>query len=141
MKKPSSETLARFRVVAHGLLRIVPALLMMQHGAQKLFGALGGAGGSGEAVPLFSLLGLAGILEFFVAALVVIGLFTRPAALLLAVEMAVAYLMAHAPMGFWPISNGGEPALLLLFVFLYLATAGPGPWSLDARREASRKRL
>lgn len=124
--------LALYRLVALTLLRIVPALLLMQHGAQKLFGALGGVDGTGGTVPLGSLFGLGGILEFFVAALVVVGLFTRPAAFLLSGELAVAYFLGHAPKGFWPLLNGGEPAVLYCFIFFYLAAAGAGPLSVDA---------
>jgi len=130
--RTATTLLDRYRVVAGTLLRVVPALLLMQHGAQKLFGVLGGAGGSGGTVPLGSLLGLGGVLEFFVAALVVLGLFTRPAAFLLAGEMAVAYFIGHAPKGFWPIQNGGEPAILNCFVFFFIAAAGAGPVSADA---------
>lgn len=132
--------LARYHVVAGTLLRIVPALVVMQHGAQKLFGVLGGTGGTGGTVPFASLLGLAATLEFFLGALVVLGLFTRPAAFVLAGEMAVAYFIGHAPKGFWPIQNGGEPAVLLCFVFFYVAAAGAGPWSLDALRGPGRGR-
>ncbi|HEY0841031.1 MAG TPA: DoxX family protein [Vulgatibacter sp.] len=133
--------LALYRLVALTLLRIVPALLMMQHGAQKLFGVLGGVDGAGGTVPLGSLFGLGGVLEFFVAALVVIGLFTRPAAFLLSGEMAVAYFMGHAPKGFWPVLNGGEPAILNSFIFFYLAAAGAGPLSVDALLSRSRTPL
>jgi len=137
---PANTFLARYLDVAGTLLRVVPSLVLMQHGAQKLLGVLGGAGGTGGTVPLASLLGLAAILEFFLGALVVLGLFTRPAAFVLAGEMAVAYFIGHAPKGFWPILNGGEPAILLCFVFFYVAAAGPGPWSLDARRGTGRER-
>jgi len=137
---PSRGFLAGYHLVAGTLLRIVPALVLMQHGAQKLFGVLGGAGGTGGSVPLASLLGVGAILEFFLGALVVLGLFTRPAAFVLSGEMAVAYFIGHAPKGFWPILNGGEPAILLCFVFFYVAAAGAGPWSLDALRGPSRER-
>jgi putative oxidoreductase len=114
------------------VLRIVAALLLMAHGTQKLF-----AWPTDEpesTVPLLSLMGVAGVLETFGGLLLALGLFTRPVAFLLAGEMAVAYFMAHAPRGFWPILNRGELAALLCFVFLYLAAAGGGPWSLDQRR-------
>ena len=111
------------------VMRIVVALLFVQHGAQKLFGFLAPP----EAVipPLLSLMGVAGILEFFGGLLVALGLFTRPAAFILSGLMAVAYFMAHAPKGFWPLQNRGELAMMWSFVFLYLATAGGGTWSLD----------
>ena len=79
-----------------------------------------------------SLMGFAGCLELIGGGLVLIGLFTRPVAFILAGEMAFAYFMKHAPDGFWPIQNHGEPAVLYCFIFLYIAFAGGGPWSLDA---------
>lgn len=104
----------------------------MQHGAQKLFGALGGLGAPGRSAELVSTMGAAGVIEFFLAGLVLIGLFTRPAAFLIAGELAVAYFWRHAPGGFWPILNRGELAAIYSFVFLTFAACGPGPWSLDA---------
>jgi putative oxidoreductase len=80
---------------------------------------------------------LAGVLETFGGLLLLLGLFTRPVAFVLAGEMAVAYFMAHAPRGFFPLLNKGEPAVLYCFLFLYLAATGPGPWSLDALRRRS----
>lgn len=120
------------------VLRIVAALLIMQHGAQKLFGLPAGAQG-GQRPPLMSLLGFAGILEFFGGLLLLLGLFTRPVAFILSGMLAVAYFMAHAPQGFWPVLNRGELAALYSFVFLYLAVAGGGSWSVDyclRRRES-----
>ena len=111
------------------ILRIVSGLLFMQHGAQKLFGFLAPTQSTGH--PLFSLMGIAGVLEFFGGLLLVFGLFTRPVAFLLSGEMAVAYFMAHAPKGFWPLQNGGDLAVLWSFVFVYMAIAGGGKWSLD----------
>ena len=111
------------------ILRIVSGLLLAQHGAQKLFGLF--ATPQMHSVPLFSFMGLGGALEFFGGLLVVLGLFTRVAAFVLSGEMAVAYFMFHAPRGFWPISTGGDLAVLFCFVFLYLAVAGGGAWSLD----------
>jgi putative oxidoreductase len=112
------------------LLRVVAGLLLMQHGVQKLFGWLGGT----RVDTLASQMGLAGVLETFGGLLVVLGLFTRPVAFVLAGEMAVAYFQVHAPNGLWPIRNRGELPVLLCFVFLFLAARGAGPWSLDARR-------
>jgi putative oxidoreductase len=111
------------------ILRIMTGLLFMQHGMQKLFGLIGG-----QPVPWMSLPGIAGILEFFGGLLIVIGLFTRVVAFILSGQMAVAYFLVHAGQGFWPVNNRGELAALYCFVFLYLAFAGPGPWSLDALR-------
>ena len=108
------------------LLRFFTAFLFMEHGAQKLFGLLGGT-----SVPLFSLMGFAGVLEFFGGLLILVGLATRPVAFILSGEMAFAYFMAHAPTAFWPMLNGGSDAILFCFIFLYLSAAGAGPWSVD----------
>jgi putative oxidoreductase len=100
----------------------------MQHGGQKLFGF---PAPMPAAHPLLSLIGVAGMLEFFGGLLLLIGLFSRPVAFLLSGQMAVAYFMAHAPQGFWPLVNRGELAALYSFVFLFLAVAGGGSWSVD----------
>jgi len=110
------------------VLRIVTAFLFMAHGAQKL---LGFPAPMTSPPALFSLIGLAGTLELVGGALLLVGLFTRPVAFILCGEMAFAYFMAHAGQGFWPLLNRGELAALYCFVFLYLAAAGGGPWSLD----------
>jgi putative oxidoreductase len=120
----------------HAILRIGVGLLFMQHGAQKLFGWLGGVDGAGASVELVSLMGLAGVLEFFGGFIVVLGLFTQPVALILALEMLAAYFMAHQPQGVFPVQNFGEPALLFMLIFAFLATNGAGRWSLDSRRAA-----
>ena len=86
-------------------------------------------------VELMSLIGAAGVIELVGGALLIVGLFTRSAAFILSGQMAVAYFMAHATKGFFPILNGGELAIMFCFVFLYIAAAGPGPWSLDALRK------
>jgi putative oxidoreductase len=112
------------------VLRMVGTFLYMAHGTQKLFAWP--TSEAGHAVALLSLMGLAGVLEVFGGLLVFLGLFTRPVAFVLAGEMAVAYFMAHAPRGFWPILNHGELPVLFCFLFLYLAAVGGGPWSLDA---------
>ncbi len=115
------------------ILRIVTGLLFMQPGAAKLFAFPAAVmPGGGTAAPL-SLPGIAGILELVGGALIVLGLFTRPAAFIVSGEMAVAYFMAHAPQGFWPILNHGEPAIYYCFLWLYFSAAGAGAWSLDAR--------
>jgi putative oxidoreductase len=111
------------------IMRIIIGFLFMTHGAQKLLGVP--APMQGGAPPLMSLFGVAGILEFFGGLLILLGLFTRPVAFILAGEMAVAYFMVHAPGGFWPLLNRGELAVLYCFIFLYLAVAGAGEWSID----------
>ena len=111
------------------ILRIVAALIFMEHGTQKL---LGFPPSDSPAPALFSLGGLAGVLELVGGVLLLLGLFTRPVAFILSGEMAFAYWIAHAPQSFFPVLNGGDAAILYCFVFLYLAAAGGGPWSLDA---------
>ena len=113
-------------------LRIMTALLFMEHGLIKLFGFPPGA--APGKVPLAGLLGVAGLLEAVGGLLILLGLFTRPVAFLLAGQMAVAYFMAHAPSSLYPALNHGEPAILFCFIFLYLSVAGPGAWSLDGGR-------
>lgn len=124
--------LSRFADEAQGIMRIVVGLLFMQHGAQKLFGWFGGLGGQpGATAELFSQMGLAGVLEVFGGLLMVVGLVTRPVALVLFLEMVVAYFLVHLPQGPWPILNGGELALLYAAVWLFFAAAGPGWASVD----------
>jgi putative oxidoreductase len=110
------------------ILRIIIAFLFMEHGGQKLFHFPPPAHPMAHLPPLML---TAGVLEVFGGLLLLLGLFTRPVAFLLAGEMAVAYFMGHAPHGFWPISNMGELAVIYCFVFLYLAAAGGGSWSMD----------
>ena len=110
------------------ILRIVAALIFMEHGTQKLLGFPPSENPSPE---LLSLSGIAGILELVGGALLVLGLFTRPVAFILSGQMAVAYWLVHAPRSFYPVLNGGDPAILYCFIFLYLFVAGGGPWSLD----------
>ena len=107
-------------------LRITAGFLIMPHGAQKLFGALGR-----EAVPLASLPGVAGVLEFFGGLAILLGFYTRPVAFVLSGLMAAAYWLAHGTKALWPILNQGELAALYCFVFLYLAAQGGGDWSID----------
>jgi putative oxidoreductase len=118
----------------HAALRVGAGLLFMQHGVQKLFGFFGGVGPNGGTVQLMSQFGLAGVLETFGSLLIVLGLFTRPVALVLALEMLVAYFQAHFPRGGMPIENQGELPLLFMLVWLFFAGTGAGPASLDARR-------
>ncbi|WP_068875455.1 MULTISPECIES: DoxX family protein [unclassified Phenylobacterium] len=120
---------------ALALLRIIAALLFMEHGLMKLVGFPAPQPGAPD--PLPPLLMAAAIIEVVGGGLIALGLFTRLAAFLCSGQMAVAYFMAHGSQGFWPALNGGEAAILFCFIFLYLACAGPGAWSLDA---AVRKR-
>jgi putative oxidoreductase len=112
------------------VLRIVAGLLFLQHGTAKLFHAPHQA--MFDHLQLMSLLGVQGIIEVVGGILLAIGLFSRPVAFILAGDMAVAFFMMHFPHGWLPILNGGDLAVLFCFTFLYLWTAGPGPWSLDA---------
>ncbi|MEQ1939264.1 DoxX family protein [Mesorhizobium sp. CN5-321] len=116
------------------VLRIMTALLFMEHGTMKL---LNFPASDNPGPVLFSLMGFAGMLELVGGLLLVLGLFTRPVAFILSGQMAVAYFMAHAPHSFFPIVNKGEGAILFCFVFLYLAAAGAGPWSVDAARRSN----
>lgn len=116
---------------ARSVLRIVVGFTFCCHGFQKLFGYFGGLGGSGATAHFFSRFWLAGVLETVGGLLILFGLFTSVTAFILCGEMAVAFFTAHFPRGLWPIQNGGELAVLYCFIFLYLLTAGPGPWSLD----------
>lgn len=114
--------------------RIIAAFVFMQVGSAKLFAFPAAIMPGGGTAPLASLPGIAGVLEVFGGAFILLGLFTRPVAFLLSGEMAVAYFMGHAPQGFWPVLNQGQPAILFCFLWLYLSAAGAGSWSLDARR-------
>ena len=111
------------------VLRIMSALIFMAHGTQKI---LGFPASDRPAPDILSLGGIAGVLELFGGALLVLGLFTRPVAFVLSGLMAFAYFIAHAPRSFFPILNGGDAAILYCFIFLYLVFAGGGSWSLDA---------
>jgi len=113
------------------ILRIVAGLIFIEHGTQKLFGFPAGQYAGAD---LATLPGFAGIIELGAGLLIALGLFTRPAAFLASGTMAVAYWTAHAPQNAFPVNNMGDAAILYCFVFLYFVFAGPGPWSLDARR-------
>jgi putative oxidoreductase len=113
------------------LLRIMAGLLFLEHGTQKL---LGFPPSTNPGPALLSLMGIQGIIEVIGGALIVIGLFTRPVAFILSGDMAVGYFMSHFPASFFPIVNRGDAAVLYCFIFLYLAAAGGGAWSLDASR-------
>ena len=125
-----NETLAAWTPRALSVLRIITGLLIIQHGMGKIIGFP--VYPAYAAVQPLSLVGAAGFIELIGGALLILGLFTQPAAFILAGEMAVAYFMVHAPKGFYPLVNGGTLAIAYCFACLYLATAGAGPWSLDA---------
>lgn len=126
------ETLERYTPYALAVLRIVTALIFMQHGSQKLFGF---PSPPEMGLPeTFSLFWTGAILELFGGLLILLGLFTRPVAFVLAGEMAVAYWMFHAPANPFPVLNGGDAAILYCFVFLLLVFTGPGAWSIDGIR-------
>ena len=129
---------ARWAPYLLSVLRIVVAFLYIAHGTQKLFGFPSLEPRAG--VALLSLLGLAAVIETFGGILLLLGLFTRPVAFVLAGEMAAAYFISHVPRGFWPLLNRGEPAVFFCFTWLYFAAAGAGPWSLDALRGRSTRR-
>ena len=119
---------------ALAILRIVTAFLLIQHATAKLFGFPHVA--YFDNLQIFSLIGAAGIIEFVGSLLLLVGLFTRPAAFVLSGELAFAYFIGHAPKGHFlsPMLNEGESAVLFCFIFLFLAAAGAGAWSIDARR-------
>jgi putative oxidoreductase len=110
-------------------LRIMTALLMIQHATMKFFAFPGPMPMPG---PLPPLIVAAGVIELVTGTLIVLGLFTRPAAFLASGTMAAAYFLGHATQGFWPALNQGEAAIMFCFVFFYLIFAGPGAWSLDS---------
>lgn len=116
---------------AYTLLRVVSGLIYFQAGALITFGWFGGMPPDGSSASLTSQLGIGGILELIGGILIMLGLFTRPAAFILSGEMAVAYFQFHQPSGFWPIQNNGVSAVLFCFIFLYMAARGAGDWSLD----------
>lgn len=120
--------LGRFSPQLYGLMRIVVALLFACHGAQKLFGVLGG-----HQVALASKFGVAGVIEFFGGLLIAIGFFTSTVAFIASGEMAFAYFTQHMPRHGAPIQNGGELAVLYCFVLLYIASRGVGAWGIDER--------
>ena len=126
---PTSDALERWSPYALAVLRIVTALIFMLHGTQKLFGFPTPPQSGMPA--LLSLYGVGGILEFAGGLLILVGLFTRLVAFILAGEMAVAYWMFHAPRSMYPVLNGGDAAILYCFVFLLLVFSGPGAWSID----------
>lgn len=117
---------ARFESFAYAAFRVVAGFLFLFHGLQKLFGMYGGT-----QMPLMSQMGLAGVIELVGGALIALGAFTWLAAFICSGQMAVAYFQAHQPGGLWPVQNGGELAALYCFAFLFIATRGGGPYSVD----------
>jgi len=127
---------ARYAPAMLSILRIITALLFFEHGLAKLTGFP-----AGEVRALFTLSWYSGVIEFAGGALLAVGLLSRFAAFIMSGEMAIGYFMSHAPHSFFPLINRGDAAILYCFVFLYLAVAGPGPWSLDhwlSRRDRPR---
>jgi putative oxidoreductase len=120
--------LGRFAPQLYAIMRIVAGLLFACHGAQKLFGVLGG-----QQVPLASQFGLAGVIELVGGVMIAIGFLTGTVAFIASGEMAFAYFTAHMPRGGLPIQNGGELSVLYCFVFLYIAARGAGIWGVDKR--------
>ena len=133
---------ARWEPQARSLLRIILAFVFTLHGFRNSFGFFPALGGRRGAVPMAmdALPHWFGSLELAGGALLLLGLFTRPTAIVLSVLLALAYLIVAAPSGVWPIRNGGNEVLLYLLVFLYLAAAGAGTWSLDERSRTSSDR-
>ena len=124
--------LSKFQGVTYAAMRIVVGLMFAQHGAQKLFGWLGGMGENGGSAPFLSMMFFAGFIEFFGGLLIAVGFQTRWAAFISSGQMAVAYFMAHASRAFFPIQNRGELAVVYCFVFLYIAAHGAGTLGLDS---------
>ena len=119
---------ARYAPYMLSILRIMVALLFFEHGTSNNYGWPNPQ----SLQQMWTLNWWAGFIELTTGALLILGLFSRPAAFIASGEMAFAYFMAHAPRSFFPITNRGDAAILFCFAFLYIAAAGPGPWSLDA---------
>ena len=124
------QTFARFQPIALSLFRFITGLLLFQYGVAKILKLP--AGTQFDKVELFSLIGTAGMIELVLGGLLMIGLFSRIVAFILSGEMAFAYFIGHFPRGFYPVLNNGTAAILFCFACLYLATAGGGPYSVDA---------
>ena len=140
---PDENIVSRWRSWAPqflSILRIVAAFLFIQFGTAKLVALPGSIMPGGGTVPVGSLAWFAGVIEAVGGSLLLLGLFTRPVAFLVSGEMAIAYFHGHAPNGFWPVLNGGHPAVLFCFVWLFFSAAGAGHWGVDAvlRRRSTR---
>ncbi len=129
--------IGRYHEYAYAALRFVAGFLFTCHGLQKVFGALGGAHGTGAAEAVFTFSWFSGAIELL-GVLIALGLFTSCAAFVCSGEMAVGYFIAHAPHGFWPIQNHGELAVVYCFLFLYLATHGDGRFSVGTLLKTKR---
>ncbi len=125
-----ANTASRFAPFVLSIVRIMTALLLLQHALSKFFSFPMAM----KTPAMFSLYWFAGVIELVFGVLLLIGLWSRCAAFILSGELAFAYFIGHAPRGFYPLTNGGEAAVLFCFIFLYLACAGPGPLSVDAMR-------
>ena len=123
-----NQLLNKYSPYIYAILRIVSGLTFALHGSQKLFGFPGNK----QPMPLTSIMGIGGMIEFVCGILIALGLFSSFAAFLASGEMAVAYFWLHFPKGFLPIINGGDLAVLFCFLFLYIAAQGSGVWSVDA---------
>jgi putative oxidoreductase len=119
------------------LLRMIAAAMFVAGAMMKLFGIPIEIVPGGGTVPFLTQGGIGSMLELVGGVLLLIGLFTRPAAFVLSGTMAVAYFQFHAPLSFWPMVNNGMPAILYCFILLYLSAAGPGAWSLDRNRRGT----
>ncbi len=140
----SSKVADRLSMLAphlQSVLRMVAAVTFMLAGTMKLFAFPVGIPPNGGTVQLVSELGVGALLEVFGGGLLLVGLFTRPVAFILSGEMAVAYIQFHFPQGFWPVMNGGVPAMIYCFVWLYFSSAGGGAWSLDSIMKKRREPL
>jgi len=132
----NSNRLGKYWPEALSIVRIVIALLFLEHGTAKLFGF---PPPPNPAPAVMTLLWVQGLFELIGGLLLAIGLFSRTVAFVLAGDMAVAYFMAHAPKNFFPLLNGGDAAVLYCFIFLVFLVAGPGRWSIDGMLFPSRK--
>lgn len=124
------DNFGRYRPQLLSILRIVTALVFLQHGTMKVFGF---PAVEGMPATMFSGFWWIGVLEVALPLLLIVGLWTRLAAFLLSGQMAIAYWLAHGSQGFYPVLNGGEPAILFCFIFLYIAAAGPGAWAVHGK--------
>ncbi|MGV1788731.1 DoxX family protein [Rhizobium sp. A37_96] len=123
-----SERLSPYQPSALAMLRLMTAILFIEHGSQKLFGF------PPAPYDITTLFFVAGMLELVGGILVLLGLFTRPVAFLLSGEMAIAYFTVHMPINFFPANNQGDGAILFCFIFLFMVFSGPGDWALDNRQ-------